>query len=88
MEGGSVLTDRALVTYTMNENDELAVYELSFDEISSIELVETGNSLADSIYRVTGSAEDAWLDIALSGDGGGDKAFIRALREKVSLAAS
>ncbi len=83
MEDGNVLTDRRVISYFKNEEGELVVYELYIPDIRNVELVEEGNYLKDSIYQVNSYDEDAWLQIVLSTESGGDVRFIEALRKKI-----
>jgi len=82
MEGGTVLTDDRVILYMPDENQKLQVYEIYFNDIVSIELVEIGNAMNDSIYRINSNTPDAWLQIPLSTTNRGDTKFIEALRAK------
>jgi hypothetical protein len=84
LEGGSVLTEDRVILYLKDENKELKVYELYFDDIASVELIQTGNSMNDSIYRINGRQPGAWLQLALSAENRGDVLFIEALRTKIT----
>ena len=86
LEGGNVLTDRAVITYFVDEYDKLTVYELEFDQIESVELYEKGNYLNNSIYKVNAFGEDNWFTVELSTEEGGDVRFVDALRERVRVA--
>lgn len=83
LEGGSVLTEDRVILYFKDENQALKVYELYFDDITSVELIQMGNFMNDSIYRVNGQQPDAWLQLALSAENRGDVLFVEALRTKV-----
>jgi hypothetical protein len=83
LEGGSVLTDDRAVLYLNDENQEVQVYELYFNDITSVELIEMGNYMNNSIYRVSTNHPDAWLQLALSAENRGDVLFIEALRNKI-----
>jgi len=85
LEGGNILTDRAVITYFVDENDELAIYEFEFDQIESVELYEEGNYLTDSIYKINSFGEDNWFTVELSTEEGGDVRFVEALRNKVRV---
>ena len=80
LEGGSVLTDDRVILYMPDENNELQIYEIYFDDIASVELIEAGNSMNDSIYQVNSRTPDAWIKIALSTTKRGDVKFIESLR--------
>lgn len=86
LEGGSILTDDRVVLYFPDDNKNLEVYEISLDDIASVELIEIGNSMNDSIYKINSHEPDAWLKIALSAENRGDMKFIEALRTKMKIA--
>ena len=84
LEGGSVLTSDRVILYMPDENQELQVYEIYFNDISSVELIEIGNLMNDSIYRVNAHTPDAWIQLALSTENRGDIKFIESLRSMVA----
>lgn len=84
LEGGTVLTQDRVILYIPDESKKLQVYELYFDNISSIKLVETGNLANDSIYLISSPEPDVWLQLALSAEKRGDVKFISVLRDKVA----
>jgi len=84
LEGGSVLTNDRIILYMPDENQKLQVYEIYFNDISSVELIEMGNSMNDSIYRVNSNTPGAWMQIALSTENRGDIKFIESLRSMIS----
>ena len=86
LEGGSILTDDRVILYLPGEDQRLEVYEIYFDDVSSIELLEAGSILSDSIYKIDSYKSDSWLAIALSVENGGDLKFIEALRAKIANA--
>jgi len=87
LEGGSILTERSVIMYYRDEDDRVQIYEMEFADVKSVDLIEAGGFLSDSVYRVSGYEEDVWLNISLSTEGGGDITFIRALRRKVATSA-
>lgn len=82
IEGGTVLTDDRVILYFTDEDQQIKVYEIYFNDIVSIKLVEMGNTINDSIYRINSNKPDAWLEIPLSTENRGDIKFIEALRER------
>ena len=88
LEGGTVLSDRAVIMYYTDEDDGFNVYEITFDQIASIELLEAGDVWTESVYQVSGFEEDNWLTISLSTEDDGDQRFIEALQERTSIQAS
>jgi hypothetical protein len=84
LEGGSILSDSGVTAYQTNEQGEVETYWLPYEQIASVELVEMGNFLNDSVYRVNGFGEDSWLLLYLSAEEGGDVRFVEALRKNVA----
>jgi len=83
LEDGNVLTDQRLIRYVRDNTNGLKVYEFMFDEIAQVKLIEQGNAINPSIYEVRSFREDAWVRLSLSTEGGGDVAFIEALRNDI-----
>lgn len=83
LEGGSVLTDDRVIMYFTNHDGELEVYELYLFDISSVELVSSGNMFNDSIYKVNSFEPDAWLQISLPTEKRGDVLFVEELRLRI-----
>ena len=88
LEGGSVLSNRAVIMYYTDEDDGFNVYEITFDQIQSIELLERGDLFTETVYQVNGYDENSWLTISLSAERGGDEAFMTALRSRIPTQAS
>lgn len=83
LEGGSVLTEDRVILYQPDEKQELQVYEIYFDDVASVELIQMGNLMNDSVYRVKSHQPDVWFQLALSAEKRGDVVFIEALRSKI-----
>ncbi len=83
LEDGNILTDQRVIRYVRDKTNVLKVYEFMFDEIQQVKLIEQGNAINPSIYEVLSFREDAWVRLSLSTEGGGDLAFIEALRNKI-----
>ena len=76
---GQFMTNRRVVSYGQDETGEVSWYEAFYEEIADIE-IEYGNSLMnDTEVTVTLDAEDSWLLMWLSIEGGGDKDFCDAM---------
>jgi hypothetical protein len=88
LEGGSVLSDRAVIMYYTDEDDGFNVYELAFDQIQSVQLLEQGDLWNETVYQVNGYDSDNWITISLSTENDGDDKFITALNRQVSTLAS
>ena len=82
-ERGSVLTNQRVIAYGPNEEGEIEVYALYFDAVGSVELVEQGNVLNPSVYKVTSTSGDSWLFIVLSTENGGHLKFIKGLQGRI-----
>lgn len=83
-ETGSILTNDRVIMYFTDENNEIAVYELYFENITGVELIKNGNYFNDSVYRVNAGSRDAYLTIVLSTENRGDIKFIESLRSKLN----
>jgi hypothetical protein len=82
-DAGNVLTDRRVIRYFVDEGGELVIYELFLDEIGSVRLEEPGDFLGDSVYRIASHDGEAWFQLALSTEAGGDAKFADAIRERI-----
>lgn len=83
LEGGNILTDNRVIRYIIDENQELQIYEIHFDDIASVEQIENGDFLNDAIYMVNSQQPDTWLRLSLSTENQGDALFIKALKSKL-----
>jgi len=83
LDDGNILTDQRVIRYVRDKTNGLKVYEFMIDEIEQVKLIEQGNSINPSIYEVRSFREDSWVRLSLSTEGGGDVAFIEALRNNM-----
>jgi len=83
LEDGNILTDQRVIRYVRDNTNGLKVYEFMIDEIEQVKLIEQGNAINPSIYEVRSFREDSWVRLSLSTEGGGDVAFIEALRDNI-----
>ena len=83
LEDGNILTDQRVIRYVQDESDDIKVYQFMFDEIEHVTLLEQGNAVNPSIYEVRSFQKDLWVRLSLSTEGGGDVAFIEALRNNM-----
>lgn len=83
LDYGNILTDQRVIRYVRDKTNGLKVYEFMFDDIEQVKLIEQGNAIHPSIYEVQSFREDAWVRLSLSTEGGGDVAFIEALRNNI-----
>jgi hypothetical protein len=82
-EAGSILTDRRVIAYTEDEDDELWIYEFAFDEIVSIEQTQEGTTFDYAVYEVIGEGEDNYLELWLPHENGDAARFVGALQAKI-----
>jgi len=82
-EGGSILTDRRVIAYTEDEDDELWILEFAFDEIVSIEQTQEGTTFDYAVYLVNGEGEDNYLELWLPHENGDAERFISALQARI-----
>jgi len=80
---GEVLTNRRVITYLTDDSGQLQIAYLPFSEIASVELVDAGGELSDSVYLVSSFDDDRSLQVVLSTGEGRDQAFVEALRAKL-----
>ncbi len=83
LEAGNILTHQRAIRYFADENGDLVIYELYFEDIASITLLEPGSFFQDSLYEITGHDPDVWFRMALSAENEGDIKFAEALRAKL-----
>ena len=85
MEDGQLLTEDRVVGYETIENNQLNKYQMLYKNIKTIELVEQGNSLSDSVYKIIGNENASYesLTILLSAESDGDTKFIKELESRV-----
>jgi hypothetical protein len=82
-EGGSILTDRRVIAYAEDEDDELWIFEFAFAEIVSIEQVQEGTTFDYAVYLVNGEGEDNYLELWLPHENGDAARFVGALQAKI-----
>jgi hypothetical protein len=85
LEGGAVLTDRGLTTYSADENDDLSVYRMTYEEMDRVEQEQQGDFFTDSVYVIYGNekSEYGWLYAELSVELDRDKDFVEELESRI-----
>lgn len=83
-EGGSILTDRRVIAYEEDENEELYIYDIDTGDIAAVELIQQGDTLNYSVYTVTSTDEENWLDLWLPHEYGDGERFVAAVQAKIS----
>ena len=84
MEDGQLLTEDRVVAYETIENNQLNKYQMLYKNIKTIELVEQGDSLSDTVYKIIGNENASYesLTILLSAESDGDTKFIKELESR------
>jgi hypothetical protein len=83
LEGGTILSDRAVIAYETDVDGVRNVYEIPFDEVRSVERLDDQSDWVTSVYRVTGIGDENWITIVLPDDASGGEEFVNALRSKI-----
>jgi len=84
LEGGNILTGDEVISYTKNEEDELEVFSIKIEDVTSINVIEEGGTLTDAIYRISDDNAESWVEVWLSVENDGHLKFINALESKMT----
>ena len=57
LEAGQILTQDRVISYEKDENGILEVWDMKYANIESIELLEPGSSINDSVYKLIGNSQ-------------------------------
>ena len=66
MEDGQLLTEDRVVAYETIENNQLNKYQMLYKNIKTIELVEQGDSLSDTVYKIIGNENASYEFITIA----------------------
>jgi hypothetical protein len=80
LEAGNILTDRRVIGYFTDESGERRIYDLGLADVASVELVQQGNLVRDSLYQINSHDPKVWIQVLLSNKNKGDLVFVEALR--------
>ena len=84
--GGVVLTDRGFGGYWIDQVTEaMNTFEVDYAEVVDLEVNFARSWLETTVVRIH-APDGGWLDFTLSTEAGGDRSFIRELRERVEQA--
>lgn len=83
LEGGSVLTNRRVIVYSMLDDGQVEYFWIPNNEITSVVQVEEGNAFDYSVYQVNGLTEDQWMYLFLPYEMGDGERFANAVRAKI-----
>jgi hypothetical protein len=80
LEAGNILTDQRVIGYFTDESGERRIYDLGLADVASVELVQQGNLVRDSLYQINSHDPKVWIQVLLSNKNEGDLVFVEALR--------
>ena len=81
--GGSILTDRRVISYSENDDGSVSINEIMNQEIASVELTQQGDTLNYSVYIVSAYEERVWLALWLPHEYGDAERFAAAVEAKI-----
>jgi len=81
---GTILSKDKIIYYFTTEKGEFEAYEMLFEDIVDVSVVEAGGGLSDAIYKFSGEEADNWMQVALSTERDGDKKFISIVKSRMS----
>ena len=86
IQAGQLLTQDRVISYQTDENGILEVWDMKYANIESIELLEPGSSINDSVYKLIGNSQAnyEYISFVLSTDEGGDITFIEEIERNMS----
>lgn len=84
LDGGNILTDQEVISYSKNENGELEIYSIAVEDVKTIEMVKAGDAMTDAIYKIADEDPESWIEVWLSVENDGHLKFIKALEAKVA----
>lgn len=86
IQAGQLLTQDRVISYEKDENGILEVWDMKYANIQSIELLEPGSSINDSVYKLIGNsqAKYEYISFVLSTDEGGDITFVEEIKRNMS----
>ena len=79
---GNLMTGSRVISYWRDDNDALAIEAVRFDDIADVS-AEYAKSLTDHTQLKVTRTDDSWFLLFLSNDGGGDRRFVRLLKERI-----
>lgn len=84
---GQLLTQDGLTSYNLNEDGILQIWKMKYNEIDSIQLIQSGSFAQDSIYKIYGNSEADydWIEIWLSAENNADKTFVNIIESESNL---
>lgn len=82
--GGSVLTDRRVIAYQENDDDEVDVWQIDNEDIGAVVQTQQGTALEFAVYQVVTKDEETWLELYLPHELGDAERFAHAVRQKIN----
>ena len=80
LEGGTILSDRAVIGYFQDEQGEIQVYDIAIPDIEKVEFVQQQSDFVEHTYRLSG-ADGYWISVILPTEEEGYNVFLEALQE-------
>lgn len=81
---GTILLKDKVILYMTPQGGDFQAYEIVFNDIVDVSVVEPGGPLSDAVYKLSGEEENNWMQISLSTERGGDKKFIEIVKARMS----
>lgn len=83
MEDRNIITNRRVISYWMDEDQELQVIAVPYSEISEVRVESKGDDMKDSILTVTDNAGDSFqLIVTIAGNG--DDRFLQNIKQRIT----
>ena len=82
-QGGSILTGTRVIAYEENDQGSVDSYYILNNQIVSVDLVQQGDAMSYSVYKVNGPGEDNWIYLLLPHEHGDGERFANAVRAKI-----
>ena len=83
MADGNLITNERVISYWINETEELEVASASFGDISEANITAKGDELTDTILTIT-QADGAQFHLVLPVAGNGDNRFYRRVNQLIN----
>lgn len=83
LESGTMLTERELIIYFHDDDNQLLIYQLPLDEIVEVTRVQEGNGFQDAFYKAVADDPEKWIQFNLPVEADGDTRFISELQRRI-----
>ena len=82
-DDGNLMTGSRVISYWRDDDDTLSIQSARFEEVADVS-AEYAKSSGDHTQLKVTRADDSWFLVFLSNDGGGDRRFVRLLKERIA----